>query len=104
MREETVTSDIIVVGGGLAGVCAAIAAARLGRRVSLVHNRPVPGGNRAAGYGCGCAGRPRTAPSGGPARPASWASSVWRTSTATRRAIRTTGTRWSWTRCSPSRI
>ncbi|MFF9348933.1 FAD-dependent oxidoreductase [Streptomyces sp. NPDC014734] len=45
MREETVTSDVTVIGGGLAGVCAAIAAARLGRRVSLVHNRPVPGGN-----------------------------------------------------------
>ncbi|MFF8615911.1 FAD-dependent oxidoreductase [Streptomyces sp. NPDC015350] len=45
MRAETVTSDITVVGGGLAGVCAAIAAARLGLRVALVHNRPVPGGN-----------------------------------------------------------
>ncbi|MER5498736.1 FAD-dependent oxidoreductase [Streptomyces sp. NPDC002561] len=45
MRTETVTSDITVVGGGLAGVCAAIAAARLGLRVALVHNRPVPGGN-----------------------------------------------------------
>ncbi|WP_326682320.1 FAD-dependent oxidoreductase [Streptomyces sp. NBC_01237] len=45
MREETVDSDITVIGGGLAGVCAAIAAARLGQRVALVHNRPVPGGN-----------------------------------------------------------
>ncbi|WP_150275112.1 FAD-dependent oxidoreductase [Paenibacillus tepidiphilus] len=45
MRQETVVSDITVVGGGLAGVCAAIAAARLGRRVALVQNRPVLGGN-----------------------------------------------------------
>jgi hypothetical protein len=45
MRHEVVTSDITVVGGGLAGVCAAIAAARLGRRVALVTNRPVLGGN-----------------------------------------------------------
>ncbi|MER5985082.1 FAD-dependent oxidoreductase [Streptomyces sp. NPDC001787] len=45
MREETVDSDVTVIGGGLAGVCAAIAAARLGQRVALVHNRPVPGGN-----------------------------------------------------------
>ncbi|MGV9266096.1 FAD-dependent oxidoreductase [Kitasatospora sp. NPDC003701] len=45
MREDTVRSDITVVGGGLAGVCAAIAAARLGRTVTLVHNRPVLGGN-----------------------------------------------------------
>ncbi|WP_020576790.1 FAD-dependent oxidoreductase [Actinopolymorpha alba] len=38
-------SDITVVGGGLAGVCAAIAAARHGARVALVQNRPVLGGN-----------------------------------------------------------
>lgn len=45
MRTETVQSDITVVGGGLAGVCAAVAAARLGRTVALVQNRPVLGGN-----------------------------------------------------------
>ncbi|MGW9111984.1 FAD-dependent oxidoreductase [Microbacterium sp. NPDC055683] len=45
MRSQTVESDITVVGGGLAGVCAAIAAARLGRTVALVGNRPVLGGN-----------------------------------------------------------
>ncbi|GJM78393.1 hypothetical protein HMSSN139_08890 [Paenibacillus sp. HMSSN-139] len=45
MRNETVHSDITVVGGGLAGVCAAVAAARLGRKVALVQNRPVLGGN-----------------------------------------------------------
>lgn len=37
--------DLCVVGGGLAGVCAAIAAARRGVRVALVHDRPVLGGN-----------------------------------------------------------
>ena len=37
--------EIVVVGGGLAGVCAAIGAARRGRRVALVQNRPVLGGN-----------------------------------------------------------
>ncbi|MCZ8516994.1 FAD-dependent oxidoreductase [Paenibacillus filicis] len=45
MRQEVVRSDITVVGGGLAGVCAAVAAARLGRTVSLIQNRPVLGGN-----------------------------------------------------------
>ena len=37
--------DIVVVGGGLAGVCAAVAAARLGAKVALVQDRPVLGGN-----------------------------------------------------------
>lgn len=45
MRVEQVTSDVTVIGGGLAGVCAAIAAARQGATVSLVQNRPVLGGN-----------------------------------------------------------
>ncbi|SJM56114.1 FAD-dependent oxidoreductase [Gulosibacter sp. 10] len=36
--------DVVVCGGGLAGVSAAIAAARHGARVVLVHDRPVLGG------------------------------------------------------------
>jgi len=42
---EEIHADLTVVGGGLAGVCAAIAAARQGARVALVQNRPVLGGN-----------------------------------------------------------
>ncbi|CAN7657923.1 FAD-dependent oxidoreductase [Paenibacillus sp. LjRoot153] len=45
MREEWVKKDITVIGGGLSGVCAAIAAARLGQTVALIQNRPVLGGN-----------------------------------------------------------
>ncbi len=37
--------DIAVIGGGLAGTCAAIAAARLGKKTVLIQNRPVLGGN-----------------------------------------------------------
>jgi len=37
--------DFCVVGGGLAGMCAAIAAARHGLRVALMQDRPVLGGN-----------------------------------------------------------
>jgi len=37
--------DLIVSGGGLAGTCAAIAAARNGVKVALVQDRPVLGGN-----------------------------------------------------------
>ncbi|WP_130860392.1 FAD-dependent oxidoreductase [Gracilibacillus phocaeensis] len=45
MKYEIVKKDITVVGGGLAGVCAAVAAARLGKKVALIQNRPVLGGN-----------------------------------------------------------
>lgn len=37
--------DFVVVGGGLGGICAAIASARGGIRTALIHNRPVLGGN-----------------------------------------------------------
>lgn len=37
--------DFCVVGGGLAGMCAAVAAARHGLKVALMHDRPVYGGN-----------------------------------------------------------
>jgi hypothetical protein len=45
MREQTHTVDFCVVGGGMAGLCAAVAAARRGARVALVQDRPVLGGN-----------------------------------------------------------
>ena len=38
-------ADLCVVGGGLAGLCAAVAAARHGARVVLMQDRPMPGGN-----------------------------------------------------------
>lgn len=37
--------DLVVVGGGVAGSCAAVTAARLGLTVALVQDRPVLGGN-----------------------------------------------------------
>ncbi len=40
--------DLVVVGGGIAGMHAAVAAARLGSRVALVQNRPVLGGNNSS--------------------------------------------------------
>lgn len=39
------TADVCVVGGGMAGMCAAISAARHGSKVILVQDRPVLGGN-----------------------------------------------------------
>ena len=43
-----VKTDLVVVGGGVAGVCAAISAARLGLSVALIHDRPVLGGNNSS--------------------------------------------------------
>lgn len=40
--------DLVVVGGGMAGTCAAIAASRSGLRVALIQNRPVLGGNNSS--------------------------------------------------------
>lgn len=37
--------DVVVIGGGMAGICAAIASARHGAKTVLIHNRPVLGGN-----------------------------------------------------------
>lgn len=37
--------DVCVVGGGMAGLCAAVSAARHGAKVVLMHDRPVLGGN-----------------------------------------------------------
>jgi FAD dependent oxidoreductase len=42
---ETRNFDLVIVGGGLAGLCAAIAAARDGAKVGLIQDRPVFGGN-----------------------------------------------------------
>ena len=40
--------DLVVAGGGIAGISASIAAARLGLRVALVQDRPVLGGNNSS--------------------------------------------------------
>lgn len=40
--------DLVVVGGGIAGMSAAVSASRLGCRVALLHDRPVLGGNNSS--------------------------------------------------------
>jgi hypothetical protein len=44
-KSITLNTDLVVVGGGLAGLCGAITAARAGIKVVLVTDRPVLGGN-----------------------------------------------------------
>jgi hypothetical protein len=45
LKTEAIQADLIIIGGGLAGTCAAITAARAGMKVLLVQDRPVLGGN-----------------------------------------------------------
>lgn len=40
--------DLVVVGGGVAGICAAVSASRLGCKVALINDRPVLGGNNSS--------------------------------------------------------
>ena len=46
--EDAGEYDLVVVGGGNAGICAAVAAARLGLKVALIQDRPVLGGNNSS--------------------------------------------------------
>lgn len=48
--------DVVVVGGGTAGCCAAIASARKGAKTVLIQDRPVLGGNASIEMGVGSQG------------------------------------------------
>ena len=45
LKTEAIQADLVVTGGGMAGVCTAITAARMGIKVALIQDRPVLGGN-----------------------------------------------------------
>ncbi len=45
MKTLEYKTDLCVIGGGMAGLCCSIAAARHGIKVILIHDRPVLGGN-----------------------------------------------------------
>ncbi|UZJ44533.1 FAD-dependent oxidoreductase [Marinimicrobium sp. C6131] len=42
---KRIDAELVVIGGGLSGCCAAISAARAGKKVCLIQDRPVLGGN-----------------------------------------------------------
>ncbi len=46
--EDAGQFDLVVIGGGMAGTCTAVSAARLGLHVALIQNRPVLGGNNSS--------------------------------------------------------
>jgi hypothetical protein len=46
--EDAGRYDLVVVGGGMAGTCTAISAARLGLTVALIQDRPLLGGNNSS--------------------------------------------------------
>ncbi|MBD3384206.1 FAD-dependent oxidoreductase [candidate division KSB1 bacterium] len=54
--------NVVVVGGGMAGCCTAISAARRGCRVALIQNRPVLGGNNSSEVRVGLSGLIHQAP------------------------------------------
>lgn len=59
IKIESLEFEVVVVGGGVAGCCAAISAARHGARVALLQNRPVLGGNASSEVGLLIAGADR---------------------------------------------
>ena len=54
--------DVVVVGGGIAGICTAVSAARHGCRTALIQNRPVLGGNNSSEVRVGLSGLIRQEP------------------------------------------
>ncbi len=46
--EETEVYDLVICGGGMPGICTALAAARSGVKTALIQDRPVVGGNNSS--------------------------------------------------------
>ncbi len=55
--EEKGHFDFVIVGGGMSGICAALAAARLGTKVALIQDRYVLGGNNSSEVRVGLGGQ-----------------------------------------------
>ena len=50
LKNERIDADLVIIGGGMAGTCCAITAARAGIKVVLVQDRPVLGGNASSEF------------------------------------------------------
>ena len=53
---KNIKCDLAVVGAGISGICAAVAAARNGLKVVLINDRSVLGGNASSEIGVGISG------------------------------------------------
>ena len=59
-KKRNIQAEFCVIGAGLAGMCAAISAARSGVKTVVMHDRPVPGGNASSEirmWVCGARGK-----------------------------------------------
>jgi len=56
LNHVSLSADVVVCGGGLSGVCAAVSAARHGAKVILIQDRPVLGGNASSEMRMGIVG------------------------------------------------
>lgn len=59
---STETYDLVIVGGGVGGLCTGISASRLGLKTLMIQNRPVVGGNNGPEIGIGTLGGIRKEP------------------------------------------
>jgi thioredoxin reductase len=92
LRKHVVDCDVLVAGGGMAGLSAAIAAARQGASVVLVQDRPVLGGNASSEIRMHVVGADASGARGDElpskhARAGSSRKSAWKTASATRNAL-----------------
>ncbi|HHV97059.1 MAG TPA: FAD-dependent oxidoreductase [Clostridiaceae bacterium] len=55
-KYEELYFDFVVIGGGIAGICTALSAARNGVKTALIHDRPVLGGNSSSEVKVICTG------------------------------------------------
>lgn len=61
-EDDSVVYDLAVAGGGVAGICTAIAAARTGSKVVLIQDRAILGGNNSSEVRVGLGGNVHVAP------------------------------------------
>ena len=90
MHSRALSAEFVVIGGGFAGVCAAVTAARSGTKTILVQDRPVLEATLRAKFACGYSAPRHTwaITTAGRARAAWWMKYSSRTFIATRKGIR----------------